>query len=158
MIAPGPDGGTLPPVRPPESFAVAEYAELAAALAEPSADRAAVLAARELDEEGWSALDRLFQDRLSRAMDDDGDGVPPLIAAYAAAFARARAAQAGDAEVISLERYADATREIQRRGDPLPALARVGVTLEQFLRANEHWTRRLLADPELARRFRGRLG
>ncbi|MFT3771308.1 MAG: hypothetical protein QM820_38320 [Minicystis sp.] len=144
-------------MRAPESFAVTEYAEIAAALAEPSADRAAVLAARGLDEDAWTALDRLFQARMSRAMDEDHDGVPPIVAAYAEAFARARAALRRDEDVISIERYADATREIQQRGDPLPALARVGVSLEAFLRANEHWTRRMIEDPALLARFRARL-
>lgn len=145
-------------MRAPESFDVAEYAELAAALAEPTADRAGVLAARGLDEQGWAALDDHFQDRISRAMSEDEAGVPPLVAAYADAFARARAALQQDRAVISIERFADATREIRRRGDPLPALAHVGVTLDEFLRANEHWTRRMLEDPALLSRFRARLG
>jgi hypothetical protein len=144
-------------MRPPESFDVAEYAALAAALAEPTADRAAVLGSHGLDEEGWAALDEHFQDRLGRAM-NDADGLPPLVAAYAEAFARARAAIAEDRGVISIERFADATREIRRRGEPLPALAHVGVTLDEFLRANEHWTRRMLEDPALLARFRARLG
>lgn len=141
-----------------ESFDVAEYAELAAALADPGADRAALLGARGLNEDGWEALDAHFQARIDRAMDDDGDGVPPLVAAYAEAFARARAALRRDRGVISLERYADATREIQRRGDPKAALQHVGVTLEEFLHASEHWTRRMLEDPALFTRFRARIG
>ena len=144
-------------MRAPDAFDVAEYAALSATLAEPSCDRAAVLATHGLNEEGYAALDRHFQDRMSRAMDDDHDGVPPLVAAYAEAFERARAALRRDQDVISIERYADATREIQRRGDPLPALSRVGISLEQFIRANEHWTRRMLEDPALLARFRARL-
>ena len=145
-------------MRAPESFDIAEYAELAATLAEPGADRAAVLGARGLTEGGWTALDALFQDRLERAMNEEAEGVPPLIAAYAEAFALARATLHRDRGVISIERFADATREIRRRGDPLPALAQVGVTLDEFLRANEHWTRRILEDAALLARFRERLG
>jgi len=144
-------------MRDPASFDVAEYAELAATLADPSCDRDAALAAHGLDEEGWAALDGHFQDRLGRAMDAAEEGVPPLIAAYAEAFARARAAQSRGRPVISLDRFADATREIQVRGDPLPALAKHGLTLEEYLRANEHWTQRMLADPVLVARFRARL-
>jgi hypothetical protein len=144
-------------MRAPASFDVAEYAELAATLADPSCDRAAVLAAHDLDEEGWTALDRLFQDRLGRAMDEAEEGVPPLVSAYAEAFARARAALHKDKPVLTLDRFADATREIQVRGDPLPALAKHGITLEEYLRANEHWTQRMLADPTLVARFRARL-
>ncbi|APR75209.1 Hypothetical protein A7982_00555 [Minicystis rosea] len=144
-------------MRAPDSFDVAEYATLSATLAEPSCDRAAVLTTHGLDETSYAALDRHFQDRMSRAMDEEHDGVPPIIVAYAEAFERARAALRREHDIISIERYADATREIQRRGDPLPALARVGISLEQFIRANEHWTRRMLEDPALLTRFRERL-
>jgi hypothetical protein len=144
--------------RAPGSFDLPAYATLAANLADPAGDRAAELRAHGLDEDGWTEVDRLWQERLSRAMDDDGDGVPPLIAAYAEAFERARAAQAGARSVISVERFADAIREIQRRGDPQAALTRLGLTLEQFIRANEHWTRRMLDDASVLERYRRRLG
>ncbi len=142
----------------PEPANVSEYAALSALLADPDCDRERVLAARGLDEDRWAEIDARWQDRLSRAMDEESDGVPPLVAAYAAAFERARAAQRRDAAVISIERFAEATREIQRRGDPTAALAHVGVSLQEFLRANEHWTRRMLEDPELFARFRAVLG
>ena len=131
-------------MRPPGSFAIEEYAEISAALAEPDVDREAVLAARGLDEAAFAEIDRACQDALSRAMEADDDGVPPLLAA--------------DAGVISIERFGDATREISRRGDPVPTLGRLGISLADFLRANEHWTRRMLEDPALLARFRARLG
>jgi len=145
-------------MRPPGSFAIEEYAEISAALAEPDVDREAVLAARGLDEAAFAEIDRACQDALSRAMEADDDGVPPLLAAYAEAFGRARARLAADAGVISIERFGDATREISRRGDPVPTLGRLGISLADFLRANEHWTRRMLEDPALLARFRARLG
>lgn len=143
-------------MRSAETFDVTEYARVAAELADPASDRARVLAAHALDEDAFAALDRRFQDALSRAMDEEVEGIPPLVAAYAEAFARACAALAGD-EVISIERFAEATREMQRLGDPVAALAKVGITLADYLRANERWTRRMVAEPALFARYRARL-
>ena len=134
------------------------YAALAATLAVADAPRAAILRAHGLDEASWEALDRFHQDRLSRAMNDDHDGVPPLVAAYAEAFAAARALRTRAEGVIPIERFGDATREIRRSGDPTAALGRLGIALDDFLRASEHWTPRMMTDPDLLRRFRARLG
>jgi hypothetical protein len=143
--------------RDPQAFDIQMYATITATLAEGNRPRAAVLGEHDLDEESWQALDQFWQDRLSSALDEEIDGVPPLISAYAEAFDRARAALHTSQPILSIERFAEATREIQRRGDPSAALSRVGITLAEFLRANEHWTPRLVKDPELARRFRSRL-
>src|SRR5262249_55900028 len=113
---------------------------------------------RGLDETSWGAIDREFQDRMSRALDEDSDGVPAIIARYAEAFERARRALRQDREILSIERFGDATREIRRLGDPMAALGALGISLADFLRANEHWTRRMLEDPALLQRFLARLG
>ena len=134
------------------------YAALVATLAAGTQPRAAILLERGLDEAGWEALDRFHQDQLSRAMNEEHDGVPPLIAAYAEAFAEARARGAIRQGVLSIERFADATRAIQLSGDPTAALGRLGIAFDDFLRANEHWTQRMMTDPDLLRRFRARLG
>jgi hypothetical protein len=136
---------------------VAAYAALSAALSDPERSRDEVLAEHGLSEEAWAEIDEAWQERLSAAMDapDDG-GVPPLVAAYAEAFARAR--RPAVSAVLSLERFAEATREIQRRGDPSGVLARLGIPLTAFLKANEHWTRRMIEDPDVAQRFRRALG
>lgn len=144
-------------MRAPASFDVVEYATISAELAEPSCDRARVLAAHDLDEEAWSEIDGACQEALTRAMESDADGAPPLVVAYADAFAQARARLNEGKGVISIERFADATREIQLRGDALAALSRLGLTLDEFLRANEHWTRRMMSDPELFARYKSRL-
>ena len=140
------------------SLDIRAYATLVATLAAGDRPRAAILGAQGLDEARWEALDRFHQEQLSRALDDDRDGVPPLIAAYAEAFAAARAGGARTATLLSIERFGDATREIQRTGDPTAALARLGIPLDDFLHANEHWTARMITDTDLLRRFRGRLG
>jgi hypothetical protein len=144
--------------RDPSHDDMRAYAALAAALAAGDRPREAILRERGLDEAGWEALDRLQQSQLSRAMDEEHDGVPPLVAAYAEAFAAARARRAGATILLSIERFGDATREIQRSGDPTAALGRLGIALDDFLRANEHWTLRMMTDPDLLRRFRARLG
>ena len=140
------------------SLDIRAYATLAATLAAGERPRAAILAAQGLDEAGWEALDRLHQAQLSRALDEEHDGVPPLVAAFAEAFAAARATTTRAATLLPIERFGDATREIQRTGDPTAALARLGITLDDFLRANEHWTARMMTDTDLLRRFRARFG
>lgn len=135
---------------------VAAYAALAAALSDPERPREALLAEHGLDEAAWAEIDEAWQERLSRAMDEEGDGVPEVVAAYAEAFAQAKQPAPGAA--LTLERFAEATREIQRRGDPAAALARLGIALSAYLEANAHWTRRMIEEPGLAERFRQALG
>ncbi len=131
---------------------VAAYAALSAELADPRVDRAALLAARGLDEDGWDALDEAWQARLSEADEGDGDEVPPLIAAHAEAFARAQRARAGAA--LPFDRFAEAVRELRRGTDLSTALKRLDLSLEAYLAAQAHWTREMLADEALAERFR----
>lgn len=135
---------------------VTTYAVVMAALSDPGRTREEVLAEHGLDEQAWTALDERWQERLSSAMDEDTDGVPPVVAAYAEAFARAR--HDGTSGRLSLQRFAEATREIQRRGDPAAALARLGILLAVYLESNAHWTRQMVEDPQLAEQFRRWLG
>jgi hypothetical protein len=138
--------------RPEAELDVTAYAALAAALAEPGCRREAVLAARGLDEAAWAGIDDAWQARLSAAMEEETDGIPPLVAAYAEAFAAAQREAGGQG--LPLERFAEATREIQRHGDPTTTLARLGIPLAAYLQANAHWTRRIVEDRALAERFR----
>lgn len=149
---PAPRSSSAPP-----SLSLDAYAALVVALAEGALPREQLLRAQGLDEERWAALDADYQARLSQALDEEHEGVPPLIAAYDEAFARARAAAHPGEARLSLERFADATREIQRRGDPLAALGHLGITLADYLAASAQWTRRMLAEPEIGERFRARL-
>ncbi len=143
----------LPPPRGESDVDVETYATIVVELCDDRRPREAVLAERGLDETSWAAVDARWQDRLSRAMDAEGDGVPAIVLQYADAFTRARAAaRRGDA-VLSVERFAEATREIQRGSDPHAALAKLGITLAQFLAANEVWTRRMVAEPDVLERF-----
>lgn len=136
------------PARDVEAFAM-----LAAQLSDPSADRAAILAEHGLDEERWEALDDAWQARFSEAEDDDSEevGVPPLVASYAEAFARAQRARARSA--LSFERFLEAARAMKRGTDMATVLSRLDLTLEDYLSAQQRWTAAMLEDEELMARF-----
>jgi hypothetical protein len=80
----------------------------------------------------------------------DDDDVPALLTAYAAAYAEA---QRRLATPIPLEQFAQVTGLVRATGDLSVALARVGVTLTDYVRASEHWSRLIVSDPALERRF-----
>jgi len=131
------------------------YAVLMAKLAAAGDARAAVLARHGLDERGWAMIDDDWQARLSEAMDQDDDGVPEIITAYAAAY---EAAQRAESPPMPLEDFARVTRLFQASGDVRAALAKVGCSLADYVRSSEHWSRRLVEDPELEARFHRALG
>jgi len=130
---------------------VSAYAALAAALAAPGADRAALLSEHGLDEEAWDALDDAWQSRLSEAQGDDDLGVPALLTAYAEAFSRAQRERSP--ALLSFERFLEAAREMKRGSDMATLLKRLDISLEAYLRAQAHWTAKMLEDDELAARF-----
>jgi hypothetical protein len=133
---------------------LAAYAAVMAELAAAGDARVEVLARRGLDEDQWDALDAEWQDRLSEALAEDADGVPALLAAYAAAY---EAAQRALVSPLPLEQFARVTRLLQATGDIQAALAREGVTFSDYTRSSEHWSRRMAEDPEEARRFQDAL-
>jgi hypothetical protein len=135
------------------------WVELSVELSDPAVDRTAALRARGLDEDAWEALDDAWQQRLSDAdahLDAGGgdpDGaVPPLVAVHAEAFARAQAART-QGPPLDFAAFVELTRAIERRPDIAAILRRFQVTLQQLLHSQAHWTKRMLEDPELARRF-----
>jgi len=131
---------------------VVAYATLAARLAQAGEDREAVLAAHGLDEESWEAIDDAWQERLAEDEDEDQNGVPVLVAAYAEAFAAAQ--RGGAKEELPFERYVEVASAMKRGGDLANVLGRFRISLPDFLRAHQHWTAQMLEDEELARRFR----
>jgi hypothetical protein len=132
------------------------YARVMAELcaASHATSRAEVLARHGLDEDRWDAIDARWQARLSEALDEDGDGISTLIAAYASAY---EAAQRSLAAPISLAQFAQVTRLLQANGDLRAALAKVGVALSDYVRGSEHWSQKLANDPEIERRFEAAL-
>jgi hypothetical protein len=135
------------------ALGIEAYAQVMAELAsagETPAARAEALGRHGLDEAGWEVLDAHWQEQLSAALDVDDDGVPEILSAYAAAY---EVAQRGLAPPISLDQFAQVTRLLHASGDVRASLAKVGVTLADYVRGSEHWSRRLAGDPELERRF-----
>lgn len=126
------------------------YAQLMVELAAAGDARAPVLARHGLDEDRWAEIDARWQEQLSEAMDEEGDGVADLLVRYTAAY---EAAQRALGPVISIEAFARATRLFQASGDIRAALAKVGVSFSDYIRANEHYSRLMTGDPDLERRF-----
>ncbi len=126
------------------------YAQVMAELASAGEAREAALARHGLDEARWEAIDAHWQAELSAALDVDDDGIPEVLSAYASAY---EAAQRALAPPISIEQFAQVTRLLQASGDVRASLAKVGVTLADYVRGSEHWSRRLAGDEELERRF-----
>lgn len=131
------------------------YAELRARLARDDVDRDAALAELGLDEEAWDVIDDEWQAELSRALDTDGDDLPADVIAYADAFARAQRDAPG--RLLSLETFARCTRALRGARDPKRALEKQGVTLTEYLKANQHWSPQLATDDALAAQFRDEL-
>ena len=130
------------------------YAKLSAQLSGADVDREGILAKHGLDEVKWSLLEDHWQAVLSAAMDLDVEthGVPEVLSRYSAAYARAQ--EERSSAVLSIDHFAEATRRISRSRDVQQTLADMGLTLQQFLAANLHWTKRMLESPDLAERFR----
>lgn len=128
------------------------YARVMAELASAGDARAEVLDRHRLDEASWEAIDTLWQARLSQAMDQDpeDESVPEILSAYAAAYG---AAQRSIAPPIALDQFAMVTRLLEASGDLRASLAKVGVSLADYARGAEHWSREIAGDPDLERRF-----
>jgi hypothetical protein len=129
------------------------YARLTVALARAGEHRGAVLAEHGLDEARWAAIDDMWQARLSEAMDQGTEEmpVPPFLQEFSHAMERA---QTETVEPMPLQRFAEATRAVRRGGEVVKSLERLGLTPDDYLRANHYWTRRMVEDEQLAEAFR----
>lgn len=129
---------------------VGAYARLAAQLAAAGAQREELLRAHGLDEDGWDAIEGVWLERLSQAENEQGqtDGVPQLLADYAAAFTAAQTELAG--VVLPFERYVEITRAMSRGRDMAQLLDRFGVDLATYLHSHRHWTAKMATDADLA--------
>lgn len=128
------------------------YAALVAALADPSADRATTLDAHGLDEERWEALDNAWQARISADEEACGDKVPPLLAAYSDALARAQRARQKGA-ILSFEKFIELVRALRYGGDVTATLQRFGVTFQVLMASQQHWLEEMKKDDVLATRW-----
>jgi hypothetical protein len=133
------------------------YARLTVALGRAGPRRDDLLAANGLDEDRWQIIDDAWQAKLSEALEQLGDdiAVPPLVEAYSRAMERA---QTADSQIMSFERFVQATRAARAGGDLARSLERLGVTIDDYLRANRHYTLAMTEDDALAVRFQRSLG
>lgn len=134
---------------------VETYATVMAELVHAGEARAEVFARRGLTEEQWDQIDSEWQERLFSADDEDESGISPLLAAYSRAY---EAAQRTFGSPISLEQFAETTRLLQATGDLRSALQQVGISFADFIRGNEHWSRKIVVDKDLEARFMAILG
>jgi hypothetical protein len=133
------------------------YARLTVALARAGAKRDAVLEANGLDETRWQAIDDGWQERLSDAMNEitDAQPVPPFLDQFSHAMDRA---QSDEAETMTLDRFVMATRAVRAGGNVEKALARLGLTMDEYLTANRYFLQKMAKDDELAASFQRALG
>ena len=127
------------------------YAALRARLAVDGVDRNLLLSEKGLDEEGWERIDELWQQRFSDDLEQGQEDVPASVLRYSEVFAATQ--RDAPAELLSLELFATCTRKLQRSRDPKLALEKLGVTLSQFLKANQHWAAWMATDKQNAERF-----
>ncbi len=128
------------------------YAAVAAALADPSGDRTATLAAHGLDEDRWEALDNAWQARISADEDAGGDKVPALLSAYSDALVRAQRARQ-KAAVLSFEKFIELVHALRYGGDVTATLQRFGVTFPSLMASQQHWLEEMKKDDALAKRW-----
>jgi hypothetical protein len=133
------------------------YARITVALRRAGLARDPALAAYGLDEARWQAIDDVWQARLSAAIEEGTDDVPvsPFLEQFARAMDRA---ESDDSQVMSFERFVEATRIVRRGGDVGRGLERLGVTVDSYLQANRHFMQRMAKDDELAASLRRALG
>ncbi|MFO0585958.1 MAG: hypothetical protein U0441_00390 [Polyangiaceae bacterium] len=139
---------------------VRAYAVLSARLSEPDSDRTTLLAEHGLDEETWDQLDDAWQERLSAAIDEMGDSeaVPPLVKEHADAFTAEQAVLAAAREPMPFERFIEITQDIRRGHESQHVMKRNATTLQDYLRAQQHWLKRMMDDPDLQTRFHRAMG
>jgi hypothetical protein len=128
------------------------FARLAAALAN-AADREALLAEHGLDEERWESVESAWYERLAAAEEGqrDEDGPPPILVAWAEAWARAHHERG---TVLPFERYVEISKALAHGRDVAGMLARFGIDLAVYLASHQHWAQQMARDPALAHRFR----
>lgn len=111
-----------------------------------------VLARLGLDAARFAALERAVEERLSLALERE-DGVDPFVSLYDKIMRQAQAALVSQ-PTAPLERFAQALAALGAgEGDAVKALARVGLTPAELMRASREWAPKIAADPAVAARF-----
>lgn len=139
---------------PAMSLSDADLSTYAAAVAAASTGEAEddVLARLGLDAARFAALEAAVEERLAQALSRE-DGVDPFVSLYDKVMREAQAALVRG-PAVELERFVQALAALDAgAGDAVKALARVGLTPAELLRASREWAPKLAADPAVAARF-----
>jgi Uncharacterized protein conserved in bacteria (DUF2169) len=139
------DTAPSPPSEPP--LAIGVYAAIKIAALDHGSLEARHLAQHDLDEAAWRLADRRMTVALAH---DDGS----LASELAAAMKAARAATHEPADELDVEGYVAIRAEIEEAADPQNAMFQLGLGQTEWERMRRDWTRRALADRELARQIR----
>lgn len=127
------------------------YATVVAEIA-AGKSREEALGQHALTDDAFVDLERDVEEEVSRAMEHAGHDVPPFFQRYEAAMRNAQLRALGK-NAVSLDQFARAVAAVQRPGDPVQALERLGLQPADLVRALGQWGERLSKDPELAARF-----
>jgi len=141
-------------VQVPDGWDLERWVDLSTALAQTD-DRSALLSAHGLDEDGWAAIDAVFDAQISAAIHEDAtedDLAPPLLERLGKAQAAAQARHA-TAAPLSFEAFVQVTRAIVASGDPVRIFGETKITPMTFAQANMHWAKVMSTNPALAERF-----
>ena len=140
---------------PEPRLTLAEYAGIAAELAEWPDARGKTLARHELDEDAWTIEERAWLEKMGNAA-LEGDATLPE--AYSRDFVEAQDALATDAErAQTLAEYAEVKAVMDEADDPTAALGALELTLPRWLRMDRRWTAAAERDPPVARDLEARL-
>jgi hypothetical protein len=130
---------------PAPRLTVAQYAAIAADLAEGDTTRGEVLSSHGLDEESWMLEERGWLERMAEAA-MRGDAT--IAVAYGDAFVAAQDSRGDRAELDAMiHEFVAVTVGLERTADPGAVLARWALSLAEWLRLDRHWQRRAAEEP-----------
>ncbi len=138
-----------------DALPLARYAHIKADLLAGDASRVDVLTGHGIDERSWHSNERHMAIRLARdASEGKGGLAAELQRAIALAQQQAPRPARGDED---LDRYIALRAEIDEAEEPAAAMHELGLGAGEWATMRRTWSRRCLADRELAERVRVRL-
>lgn len=130
---------------------LAMYAQLMTRLASGQ-PRDSVLTGAGLDERSCTEVEKAWGLRLAKAAQQ---GQTHVLLEFERAVADAQSNCPPPEPSHSLEIYAAMVAQIEQGMTPLDVCAHFGLKLRQFFELQQAWTRRIVGEPEIGRRFRG---
>ncbi len=127
------------------------YAQLMTRLASGQ-PRDSVLTGAGLDERSWTEVEKTWGLRLAKAAQQ---GQTHVLLEFERAVADAQSNCPPPEPSHSLEIYAAMVARIEQGMAPMDVCAHFGLKLGQFFELQQAWTRRIVREPEIGRKFRG---